>query len=101
MNRTYKFVKKSGTVKCSLPTGDVVKLPVIQGILKHPSAENLHSILKNPDAAKKYTIEAIRKASWPVLRQFPKSWLIKCYPEAKVPGNRRAALEFLLNINTD
>lgn len=97
MKMTYTFVKSSGSVKCSLPTGKEIEVPVVQGILKHLTTDSLRGFLKNPDAARKYTIEALRKAPWPVLRQFPHGWLRDCIEDAHLEPRRSRALAFMLS----
>lgn len=71
-------------------------LPVIPGILKHPSPEMLPDLLLRPEVAYRYTLEAIRVASWPVLKQFPRDVLRLCLDAANVRPGRQAALRFLL-----
>ena len=62
MKRTYQFVKPTQSVECQLPSGETVTIPVVPGILKHPSPEQLPEILARPAAMQKYTVEALRKA---------------------------------------
>jgi hypothetical protein len=69
---------------------------VIPGILKHPQPEQLPGILIRPGVVEKYTAEALRKASWPILRQFPRAWLRECLQRASLDPARREALMFLL-----
>ncbi len=97
MKQTLVFVKSLGTITCRMQSGVNVTLPIVPGILKHPSTEMLPNLLTRPEVACKYTIEALRKASWPVLRLFPKKWLRQCMPDARLPNGRRAALDFLLS----
>jgi hypothetical protein len=63
-----------------MPDGEIFTLPVVVGILKHPSAEMLPLLLSKPDAAIKYSVAALQKASWPILRLFPRQWLLLCIP---------------------
>ncbi|MBI3985646.1 MAG: hypothetical protein HY343_01890 [Lentisphaerae bacterium] len=97
MKRTYTFAKSRGWIRCVLPTGREIRLPVFQGILKHPTAEALPALLKHPATARKYTREALRVASWPVLRQFPSSWLKTCMKTTPLRPGRRKALDFMLS----
>ena len=97
MKQTCVFVGSMGTITCCMPSGVNVTLPVVPGILKHPSTEMLPLLLARPEVACKYTCEALRRASWPVLRLFPKAWLRQCMPDARLPHGRRAALDFLLS----
>ncbi len=96
MKRTYVFVKSTGMVKCVLPSGQEIEVPAVPGLLKHPTTGMLRGMLKDPDVVRKYTIEALRKAPWPVLRQFPREWLEECMKEADLEVGRRKALAFLL-----
>jgi len=96
VNQTYSYVRSIGTITCKMPSGLDVTLPIVPGILKHPTPEMLPSLLVKPEVAWKYTTEALRKASWPVLRLFPKAWLLHCLPEARLSEGRTAALNFLL-----
>lgn len=97
MKRNYRFVQPSGTAVCKLPGGKAVELPVVQGILKHPSSEALFHLLTDPEIARKYTIEALRIAPWQVLRLFPRDWLKECLSQAELPDGRTRALEFMLS----
>jgi len=96
MKQNYDYVRSIGTITCRMPSGLDVTLPIVPGILKHPTPEMLQSLLVKPEVARKYTKEALRKASWPVLRLFPKAWLLHCLPEARLSPGRAAALNFLL-----
>lgn len=71
MKRTYNFEKSLGYVIIKNKTNDEIKIPIFQGILKHPRKEELPELLNNFNTVYKYTIEAIKYASWPLLRQFP------------------------------
>lgn len=97
MKRTYRFVKPTQWVECRLPSGRTVTVPVVPGILKHPLPDQLPELLTRPAAMEKYTTEALRKASWPILAQFPRSWLIECLDRAPMKPSRRRALAFLLS----
>jgi hypothetical protein len=96
MKRTSRFVRSQGVACCRLPTGEEIEIPVVPGILKHPTLDALVDMLTNPDVARKYTIAALREAPWPVLRQFPRHWLRRCLPEARLDPGRARALEFLI-----
>jgi hypothetical protein len=97
MKRTFQFVQSDRTVSCEAAPGCCVEIPVIQGILKHPAPDTLPMLLQKPAVARKYTLEALRKCSWPVLKQFPAEWLRQCLPHARVRPARKAALEYLLS----
>jgi hypothetical protein len=96
MKRTNRFVQSLGVAICLLPSGEEIRVPIVPGILKHPTAEALAKMLEQPDVVRKYTITALQKAPWPVLRQFQRSWLRECLPKAKLDPCRSRALEFLL-----
>ena len=68
MRRTYRFVGSVGTVVCVVGPGREVELPVFPGILKHPMVDELRDLLARPSVARKYTILALRRAPWQVLR---------------------------------
>jgi len=97
MKQTCVFARSMGIATCRTASGQEIKLPVVPGILKHPSPEMLPLLLGKPDVAFKYTIEALQKASWPVLRLFPKDWLRQCLPDAHLRQGRANALAFLLS----
>lgn len=96
MKRTYVFAKSMGVVRCMLAGGESVELPVFAGILKHPPASDLPSLLSRQSVAIKYTREALRIAPWPILREFPPDWLRKQLEAASLRPSRRKALEFML-----
>lgn len=96
MKRTFSFATSMGSVSTRLPDGRTVTLPVVHGIMKHPTPTALPTLLVNPDAARKYTVEALRHAAWPVLRLFPPEWLRECLDDARLQGPRRKAVLFLL-----
>jgi hypothetical protein len=90
VKRTYRFASGLGCVRCEISSGREIQLPVFLGILKHPRAEALPELLRSPAVARKYTMEALRTAAWPILRPFPRSWLIECLKEAPcAPGGGR------------
>ncbi len=97
MKRTYRFVESVGTVQCALGPDREVTLPVFPGILKHPTMGELRELLERPAVARKYTVQALRKAPWPVLREFPRDWLDACMAEANLRTGRQQALRFLLS----
>jgi len=96
MKRTVTFVRSRGTVRCTLPKGPEIRVPVVPGILKHPTVEQLRKMLKDPDVVRKYTIAALREAPWSVLREFPTDWLKRCLPDAHLNTRRAEAVAFLL-----
>ena len=97
MKRTLRFVQSVGTVQCTLSPRQTVTLPVFPGILKHPTVDELHELLTKPEVARKYTVLALRKAPWQVLREFPRSLLESCLDEADLRPRRAEALRFLLS----
>ena len=97
MKRTYSFVKKVGTLRYELSTGQEIDIPLFPGILKHLSVRDLPKSLNTPAALHKYTREALKSAPWPVLREFPRSWLIACMEKVEIREGRRRALMFLLS----
>jgi len=97
MRRSYRFVESVGSVRCPLGSGREVVLPVFPGILKHPMVGDLKDLLARPSVARKYTILALRRAPWQVLREFPRDWLEACLPEADLRPGRERALRFLLS----
>lgn len=96
MKRTYQWASSIATITLRHPSGRSVELPVIPGILKHPSFEDLPRLLQNPRTAHKYTILALQKSAWPILRQFPADWLRERIDEANLPPPRKQALLYLL-----
>lgn len=96
MKVTYRFVEHHAVVTCRLASGESVQIPVVPGILKHPRPDQLQALLAKPAVAEKYTMEALRKAAWPILRQFPRTWLRRCLERAELRPARREAIAFLL-----
>jgi hypothetical protein len=99
MKRTYRFVEPSGFVTCTTEDGEHVELPVVAGILKHPTLEQLARLLEDPVVARKYTHEALRRAPWSAVRRFPRAWLLAHLAEATLPEGRRRALELMLDVS--
>jgi hypothetical protein len=97
MKRTCHFATRIGVVSVSLSSGGCVEIPVIPGILKHPRPDELPDLLKDERVARKYTRLAIEKMAWPVLRQFPREWLVMHLDSATVKPGRLRALTFLLS----
>lgn len=97
MKRTFRFAEKVGSVRCRLDDGGEVLLPVFPGILKHPMVDELPELLAKPGIARKYTVLALRKAPWQVLREFPHDWLESCLGEANLRAGRLKALRFLMS----
>ena len=97
MKRTYSFVKKVGTLRYELSTGLEIDIPLFPGILKHLSVRDFPKSLNTQAALLKYTCEALKSAPWPVLREFPRSWLISCMAKAEIREGRKRALMFLLS----
>jgi hypothetical protein len=100
VKRTFPFAAPLGTVSASL-AGVGVEIPVFPGILKHPHPEELFWLLVRPTVLRKYTLEALRVAAWPLLRQFPPAWLLYHLPHASMRPERRRALLHLLGEITD
>ena len=98
MKRTYRFIEPSGVVTCVVDEARM-DIPVFGGILKHPTLEQLRELLTDPVVVRRYTCEALRKAPWNALRDFPRALLIACLPLAILPDGRRRALELLLGLS--
>lgn len=96
MKRSYTFVTAREVVRCEID-GVAISLPVFVGVLKHPTERQLCELLTQPDVARKYTFEALRKLPWSALRQFPGDWLRTCLPASGLPEPRRRAVEFMLS----
>jgi len=101
VRRAVTFVEPIGSATCVLPAEGPVTIPVVVGILKHPTPDALPRLLERPAVARKYTMEALRIAPWPVLRLFPRQLLRARLEEAMLPPGRRRALEFLLGPAAD
>lgn len=97
MKRRMTYVKSIGTIVCHLPSGESVELPIIPGILKHPPSTQLPRLLESPDTARKYTRLALEKCAWPILRQFPRRWLLQQLDSTPMREQRKKALHFLLD----
>ena len=97
MKRSHTFVGSQGTVVSSLANGQTVELPLVVGILKHPTQDQLAQLLAKPAVVRKYTLEALRVAPWSVLKLFPTCLLEDCLPDARLRPGRRKALEFMLH----
>lgn len=97
--RKPNFVKITGFAECELPSGNKARLPVAPGIFKHATVEMLEELLQKPAVAKKYTMEALRVAPWPIMREFPHSWLRQHLDEADIRPSRKAAILFMLSAN--
>ncbi|MDM8522818.1 hypothetical protein QUF80_05540 [Desulfococcaceae bacterium HSG8] len=101
MRKPYRFVEVTEFAECELSDGSKVRLPVVMGIFKHATADMLRELLKKPAVAKKYTIESLRVAPWPVMREFPRSWLMLHLEEADLRPTRKAAILFMLNASVN
>lgn len=99
MKRTHRYVAAAGTVSCTIDGGEVIDVPVFGGILKHPDLDQLRELLRDPVVVRKYTHEALRRAPWSALQQFPRSWLLARLADAKLPAPRRHALDFMLGVS--
>ena len=97
MKRSLRYVDHASTVDVTLPDGAHLQVPLIPGILKHLTQERLPTLLQSPHVLRKYTCEALRIAAWPVLRLFPRDWLLDNLPNAQVRPGRAAAIRFLLS----
>ena len=97
MHRRYAFVRKVGTATFHGLGGEEIEIPLFPGILKHLTVQELPKVAASPAALRKYTREALKSAPWPVLREFPRSWLLTCLQEVEIREGRRRALEFLLS----
>jgi len=89
MERTMHFVRPVGVVRCDLPSGESVDVPVVPGILKHYRLEDLPRLLQDSETLRKYTSEALRKAPWSVVRQFPREWLVMCLSLTDLAGGEK------------
>jgi len=98
VKRTSRFLGSDGHVVCKLESGEEILLPVFPGILKHPTASELPGLLVHPNVARKYTREALRRGAWPIPKQFPHPWLLRCLDDACLLERRRRAIEFLLGV---
>jgi len=96
MKRTHNFAKPIGMAECELRDGNTFRIPIVPGILKHPTVLELESLLSRPAVARKYTIEALRFAPWQVLKHFPPRWLMECIAQAGLRPSREKAILFLL-----
>ena len=94
--RAHVFVHSVGTVRCEVDPGVWLALPVIPGLLKHPTEAELFRLLEDPRVARKYTDEALRRAPWSAVRAFPRMWLEERLRAVELPPGRRSALEFML-----
>ena len=97
MKRTYRFVEPVGCVEHVLDCGRMVAQPVFPGILEHPTAEELSRLLERPAVARKYTILALRKAPWQVLRELPRAAITAHLDEVEGRPGRAEALRCLLS----
>ena len=98
MKRTTYFAKPEGFVTCRTGRHGSIRLPVVQGILKHPDGKELRSLLtESPHVAEKYTREALKCAAWPILKTFPRTWLLKLLKTTEVRSSRKKALKYLLS----
>lgn len=91
-----RYVTPTKSAAYALPDGRTITVPLVPGILKHPAESDLPEILARPNALRKYTVEALRRAPWQVLSKFPREWLLECLDEASLRPGRRAALLFML-----
>lgn len=98
MKRSLTFARPRGRVDCRLGAGRTVSLPIFRGILKHLADDQIAPLLEDPEVARKYTREALRKAAWPLLREFPREWLVECLPGVRLRAGRLDALRFMLGL---
>ncbi|MCX7044570.1 MAG: hypothetical protein NTX50_03655 [Candidatus Sumerlaeota bacterium] len=96
MNAPPRYIQSLGIAHCEVAPGRQVALAIAPGIFKHLACSELSEVLKKPNAARKYTLEALRCAPWNVLCEFDRDWLKDCLLQAHLPAPRRAALEFML-----
>ena len=95
MKRTYSFVTAREFVDCVID-GQTIALPILVGVLKHPTETQLRQLLREPSVARKYTRAALAKLPWSALRQFPHDWLHVCLVDSDLPPGRRMAIEYML-----
>jgi len=100
MKRTMAFARSLGAVRFEAAPGMVFQIPLFPGIFKHSAPGELAALLSDAAAVRKYTLEALRTASWPLLKEFPRDWLKMCLPHARLLPGRRRALEFLLGLDS-
>lgn len=96
MKRPVHFARPEGYVPCPAGEGRKIRLPLFTGLLKHPAPGQLRRLLRQQDVAAKYTRVALREAPWPVLKEFPRSWLRHHLPATDMSPSRRRAIEWLL-----
>ena len=96
MKRSLRLVQGAPTVDVELAAGTLLSIPVVTGIPKHLTQDRLPVLLQKPEVLRKYTCEALRVAAWPVLRLFPRDWLLDNLPHARVRPSRAAAIRLLL-----
>jgi hypothetical protein len=99
MTRPYHFARPIGIAVCQIEGSETVSIPVFPGLLKHPHPSELVSLISDRDVARKYTRLALEKASWQILKEFPRPWLSSCLPEIKVRPGRLKALRFLMGLD--
>ena len=96
MKRDRVFVKSRGQTAGLTPEGEILSVPLIPGLLKHLTLEQLEPLLQKPSVLEKYTKEALRWAPWSCLRDFPHHWLRSCLSRAELRPGRRLAIDMLL-----
>lgn len=97
MKRDVTFVSAQGSAEGFTVDGESIVVPLIPGVLKHLTLEELGPLLKQPAVLTKYTLEALRWAPWQCLREFPHAWLRACLAKGDLRTGRRQAIEFLLD----
>lgn len=96
MKRTHRYARPAGFANVVIEDGQTVELPMFLGLIRHPTLEELAELLARPPIARRYTRQALRVAAWPVLRTFPRAWLVACLEGLDLPPARCRALRFML-----
>jgi hypothetical protein len=97
MKRDQTFVKSRGQALGVTPSGEHIRVPLIPGVLKHLTLEQLEPLLQRPAVLEKYTSEALRWAPWQCLRDFPPHWLRLCLTSTELRAGRKMALNFFID----
>lgn len=97
MMRNVVFVSPQGSAVGRTEAGEAIVVPLIPGLLKHLSLEELRPLLQEPEVLSKYTREALRWAPWPCLREFPFDWLRNCLEGGWLREGRARAIRYLLD----
>jgi hypothetical protein len=97
MKRDVVFVCSRGHAEGRTAEGEKIEVPLVPGVFKHLTLEELRPLLQDPAVLQKYTLEALRWAPWQCLREFPLPWLRKCLVQGDLRPGRRQAIEYLMD----